>query len=351
MARAAILHVMFQALSTALLTLAVPALQAPGQDAAPSLEIGPAAHRYRWVPDWLQLPDGMALGNTHGCVVCTEDGRVVFNTDSKHAVVIANPDGTIHSTFGEEWKGGLHGMALREEDGEEFLYLAHTGRHEVAKVTLEGDVVWTLPWPEASGKYTSEAQYKPTAVAVAPDGTIYVGDGYGQNWVHRFSKERAYLGSFGGPGTEPGRMRTPHGLILEALGDDEHVITVCDRENRRLQRFGLDGELLRAEEAVLARPCSGVQLPGGVLAVAELAGRVTLLGLDDGGERVVLGRLAEQPDPKKRATNRVAREDWRDGEFLSPHGIGADAAGNLFVLDWSQHGRVTKLERVEPFGK
>ena len=47
--------------------------------------------------------------------------------------------------------------------------------------------------------------------------------------------------------------------------------------------------------------------------------------------------------------NGVPVEAWRPGEFLSPHGIGADAAGNLYVLDWNRHGRVSKLERVSPF--
>lgn len=335
------------------LALALPAVPVQEGEAAATpaaavdpLLLGNRDHRYRWVDGWLKLPEGMELGNTHGCVAVDQAGRVYFNTDSEHAVVVVSPDGEVERTFGAEWKGGLHGMALVEEDGEEFLYLAHTGRHMAAKTTLEGEVLWTLPWPEASGKYANEGQYKPTGIAVAPDGRIFVADGYGQSWVHRYDAERNYLGSFGGPGGEPGQMRTPHGLVIETVGDTSYVL-VCDRENRRLQRFDLEGRLVRAEEAVLERPCNGV-FSAGLLAVAELRGRVTLLGLDEGGARQVLVHLAEQPDPGMRAQNGVAREAWRPGEFLSPHGIGADRAGNLYVLDWNRHGRVTKLERVSP---
>ena len=134
--------------------------------------------------------------------------------------------------------------------------------------------------------------------------------------------------------------------LMEAVGDVSYLV-VCDRENRRLQRFDLGGGFVRAEEAALERPCNAV-FSAGILAVAELRGRVTLLGLDEQGRRRVLAHLAEQPDPGKRAQNGVPVEAWRPGEFLSPHGIGADAAGNLYVLDWNRHGRVSKLERVSP---
>ena len=30
------------------------------------LKAGPLT--FHWVPDWLQVPDGRTLGNTHGCV-------------------------------------------------------------------------------------------------------------------------------------------------------------------------------------------------------------------------------------------------------------------------------------------
>lgn len=343
---------MISPLCTALLlapALLPPTIQETSKEVAGeegALLLGNRDHRYRWVEDWLKLPEGMTLGNTHGCVCVDKAGRVYFNTDLEHAIVVVAPDGSVERTFGEEWKGGLHGMAIVEEGGEEFLYVAHTGRHCAAKLTLEGEVVWTLPWPEASGKYQNEGQYRPTGIAVAPDGTIFVADGYGQSWVHRYSSDRSYLGSFGGPGTEPGKMRTPHGLVMETLGKTSYLV-VCDRENRRLQRFDLEGNLVRAEDAVLERPCNAV-VSAGILAVAELRGRVTLLGLDDQGRRRVLAHLAEQPDPGKRAQNGVPVEAWRPGEFLSPHGIGADARGNLYVLDWNRNGRVSKLERVSP---
>ncbi|MEM6674205.1 MAG: hypothetical protein AAF726_15275 [Planctomycetota bacterium] len=317
----------------------------PNQDEpGDAVVLGPKEHRYRWVPDWLQLPDDMELGNTHGCVAVDASGRVYFNTDAEHAVVVVDADGKLLSTWGDEWKGGLHGMTIVAEEDGEFMYLAHTGRHEIAKTTLEGEVVWTAGVPKDAGMYEGPGQYRPTGIAVAPNGEVFVGDGYGQSWCHRFGADGAYIASFGGPGEEPGKMRTPHGLVIEEAGDETFVV-VCDRENHRLQRFDLEGKLVRVEAPGLRRPCNGV-FTGDLLAVADLVGRVTLLGLDDSGERYVVAHLGDNPDPALRGVNGVPRESWRDGEFLSPHGIAADADGNLYVLDWNRNGRVSKLERL-----
>lgn len=334
------------------LALSVPAVTGPVQDdavaepaASAEVILGPEGHRYRWVSDWLKLPEGMTLGNTHGCVAVDSKGRVYFNTDADHAVVVADADGNVVDTWGAEWAGGLHGMTIVKQSDGEFCYLSHTGRHEIAKVTLDGELVWKSGYPAASGVYKGAGQYRPTGIAVAPNGDIYVGDGYGQSWCHSFSASGEYQGSFGGPGTEPGKMRTPHGMIIEQVGDETYVV-VCDRENHRLQRFDLDGNLVRVEAPGLRRPCNGV-FTGEVLAVADLMGRVTLLGLDEKGERYVVAHLGDNPEPSRRGVNGVPEDQWADGEFLSPHGIGADAAGNLYVLDWNRHGRVSKLERLK----
>jgi hypothetical protein len=320
---------------------------APGVQAERDLQtsaetrLGSGDFLFEWVPNWARFPAAEGFGNTHGCIVVASDGRVYVNTDTERAVCVFEPDGSFVKSWGEDLRGGLHGMCLVREGEREVLYLAHSMRHEILKTTLDGEVLWTLGIPDASGLYERAGEYKPTSVAVAPSGDLYVADGYGKSWIHRFDAERKYLHSFGGPGEEPGKLQTPHGLWMDTRGE-EPLLLVADRENHRLQWFDLEGEFVRALEGVLRRPCH-VQARGEVLVVADLEGRITLL---DGEDRLI-AHLGDNPRPELRAQNGVPPADWKDGEFLAPHCAAFDATGNLYVMDWNATGRVNKLLRTQ----
>jgi DNA-binding beta-propeller fold protein YncE len=316
----------------------IAALQTP---APPRIVLGDGQHRYEWVRGWGELPAGMTLGNTHGCVLVDAQGRVYLNTDTENAVIVFSPEGKFLKSWGKELAGGLHGMALVREGDKEFLYLTHTERHEVLKATLDGEILWTIPWPEKSGVYASAAEFKPTSVAVTASGEIYVADGYGKSWIHEFDAKREYVRSWGGPGSEVGKLATPHGLWLDTRGE-KPVLLVADRENHRLQSFDLDGKPLGVVASDLRRPCH-LHQRGSELVVADLGGRITLLD----GKNQVIEHLGDNPDPSLRAENGVPREKWRDGEFLAPHCACFDSAGNLYVVDWNHLGRITKLARID----
>lgn len=326
------------------LLLALGALSLGGQDTAP-LRMRAGATTYEWVRGWGAFPQGATLGNTHGCIVVDGRDRIYLCTDTQDAVVVFDAAGKRVGAWGAELAGGLHGLALTGEGAEQHLLMAHIGRHQVLGATLDGEILWTLDYPRESGLYEKAEQYLPTSVAPLPDGGFLVADGYGQSWIHRYDRERAYVKSFGGPGTELGKLRTPHGIWVDTRGK-EPVVLVADRENNRLQVFDLDGKPLRevkdVEHDLLRRPCH-VHPFGSELAVADLAGRVTLL---DSALNLV-AHLGDNPDPAKRARNDVLPADWRDGEFISPHCANFDSQGNLYVTDWVSTGRISKLRRVE----
>jgi sugar lactone lactonase YvrE len=116
-------------------------------------------HRYEPVAGWLAVPPG-ELGSTHGDLVFDASGLLYVNTDTEDAVIVFDVDGKRVRAFGPELAGGLHGMCLVERDGRELLWLAHTGRHEVLQVTLEGQPVRTIPCPRPPGTTS-----RPTATA------------------------------------------------------------------------------------------------------------------------------------------------------------------------------------------
>ncbi|MHC5210666.1 MAG: c-type cytochrome domain-containing protein [Planctomycetota bacterium] len=304
--------------------------------------LGSGEHRYEWVPGWLQLPEGQAeLGNTHGEIVVDRAGNLHVNTDTERAVMVFAPDGRFLRSWGAEFSNGLHGMQLVEEDDEEFLYFVHFGRHELVKATLDGEIVWRMGHPEQSGKYASAEEFRPTSIAVAPDGGFFVADGYGLHWVHQYDAQRRWVRCFGGQGHEPGRFQTPHGVWVDTRGDEPSLL-VADRENARLQRFDLEGNLIGVVEGMFRRPCK-IQQQGEYLVIPDLAGRVTIL---DGDDELVT-HLGDNPDPGLRANNGVERDAWADGEFLAPHSAAWDRNGDLYVMDWNRHGRITRLRRLQ----
>ncbi len=304
---------------------------------------GSGSETYQTVPGWCELPDGKALGNTHGGIVVDRTGNVYFNTDTKRSIMVYASDGTYLRSFGEAHVG-IHDMTLHEEDGVEYLYAAHLGGKKIVKFTLEGDIVWVLDGPPAlSNLYEAGDQhYNPTGIAVAPNGDFYVADGYGLNYVHQFTKDLAYVRSFGGPGTEPGKFKTCHGIEMDTRGQ-KPLLLVSDRENRRLQHFDLEGNFVAVIAEGLRRPCA-VSIWNNRVAVAELAGRVTIL--DESNHPVAF--LGDNPDKSQWAKNPVPASDWKEGVFTAPHGCCYDRYGNLYVMDWNRSGRISRLDRTYP---
>lgn len=303
--------------------------------------MGTGTHRYEWVQSWGPLPGSVDYGNTHGGIVIDEAERVYLNTDTTKAVLMFDLDGRYLGAWGQEFAGGLHGMTIVRGCGAaELMYLTHTERHEVVKTKLDGTVVATLPFPESAGVYSSPTQYKPTGVAVAPNGNVYVADGYGQSWVHQYDAAGGYVRSWGGNGAENGKFRTPHGIWIDTRSATPSVV-VADRENGRLQFFDLDGKFIKTVTG-FRRPC-GIHQLGDDLVVPDLGGRVTILDKDN----QVITQLGDNPNESLRAQNGVDKAQWQDGVFIAPHSARWDADGNLYVMDWNFRGRVNKLRRLD----
>ena len=86
--------------------------------------------KFEWLDNWPQRPSDKKFGNTHA-VVETADGRIFIHHTGHESTCIFDPDGKFIESWGNEYAGNAHGMDLRKEEGEEFLYLAPTGMHKV----------------------------------------------------------------------------------------------------------------------------------------------------------------------------------------------------------------------------
>lgn len=321
------------------------------------LILGAGNHKYEWVRGWGKLPAGMEFGATHGAVQVDAKGLIYFNTDTENAIIVFDANGNFVRSMAKEWKGNAHGMQIRREGSQEFIYVTNVARGEFGKLTLTGETVWAKGFPEKSDVYKDKSQFKPTGIAFAPNGEFYVTDGYGANYVHRYDAKGEYISSWGGKSTkqkkddgstvdlmEDGKFNTPHAIIVDSRGKTPTVL-VTDRANHRLQWFSLEGKHLKtlSGDGDLLRLPATLHIRGTDLAVGDLSGRVSIFDKDN----KLVTHLGDNMDPKKRATNKIPRDGWMDGQFIAPHGICWDKQGNLYVEEWMAIGRIVKLKRLK----
>ncbi|MCL6504531.1 MAG: peptidase [Pirellulales bacterium] len=311
--------------------------------------IGTGEHTYEVQHGWGELPDHVVWGDTHG-VAIDAAGLVYIKhrsdaSEPMDSIVVFDSQGKYVRSFGKEYHGGGHGIDIRRDGNEEFLYLSDIHNRQVVKTTLTGEVVWKLSYPQEPGVYQNLQQYRPTNVAFHPDGGFYVADGYGSHYIHQYDAQANWLRTWGGEGDAPGKMRTPHGIWLDNRPGREPALVVADRANARLQYFTLDGQHLGFVHDV-SFPAH-FDLRGSELLVPDLHARVSIFDIDN-KPVVHLGYDANWTAAVL-ADNFAMRRDparWQPGRFIHPHDACWDSAGNIYVVEWVPTGRVSFLRRV-----
>lgn len=337
--------------AAAIATAAGPAILGAADKAGSKLPVvGTGEHSYECVHNWGQLPSHIKWGETHGVAV-DEAGLIYIKhrnnaADPMDAIVVFDASGKFVRSFGDEYNGGGHGIDIRKEGGTEFLYLCDVKHNIVTKTTLKGELVWTKGRPQECGHYADpKVKYSPTNVAFGADGGFYIGDGYGSHYIHQYDKDANWVRTWGGQGTEPGKMRTPHGIWLDNRPGRKPSLVVADRANARLQYFSLDGKPLSMVKEV-SFPAH-FDIRGEVLLVPDLHARVSLFDKDN----KVIAHLGFDEAWTKEVTaenNKMRREAnrFQAGRFIHPHDACFDKEGNIFVVEWVPMGRVTLLRKV-----
>src|SRR5258706_533505 len=294
--------------------------------------------KYSITPDFFeQNPDNKPLGPCHGGAVIDKAGNIYVTTDTKRGIVVFSAGGKFLRAFGPT---RIHALEVREENGVEYIYAARPSDHEVLKLKLDGTQEWSITYPPEAGIYKEAKGFNPCAVTVAPDGSIFVADGYGANYVLKFDQERKFVKAFGGPGAEEGKFNTCHGIALDTR-QGKPLLLVCNRNNNRVEYWDLDGNFVKVIQKDLRMPAA-VHIRGDYAVFPELQGRVTVL--DKQGR--IAAQIGDNPNEKQRANFGLPPAQWKEGICNSPHGASIDKDGNLIVTEWSQFGRLHKFIRA-----
>lgn len=304
--------------------------------------IGSGEHTYECVHDWLKPPPNLAWGDTQGLATDTKGNIYVAHTVhsssvSKDAIAVFDPKGKFIESWGADYAGGAHGLDHRKEGSDEFLYHCDTRGRRIIKTDLRGKVVWERGVPSESGKYASPDRWCPTNVAFAPNGDLFVGDGYGSHYIHKYTKDGEYLGIVIEPGSDAGFVREPHGLWVDTRSVTPKLV-IADRGNRRLQEFTLDGKHIGFVTEGIRRPCH-IHYNHGLALIPDLDSVITILGKDN---KVV----AHLGDGHPSSLRGAARSDYIAGKFIHPHAAIWINNRDILVAEWVPTGRLTKLRRV-----
>ncbi|MFQ5732012.1 MAG: 6-bladed beta-propeller [Planctomycetaceae bacterium] len=325
--------------ATFMLSFALPAFAA---DKIQPVRMGCGLMTFDTVPGWGLSPRGRSvIGPTHGAVVIDKAGHIY--TSARDGVFVFSPDGKVVRRFLGKDFSNIHDMEIRQEAGDEFIYAARNANAEGIKFHAEtGDIVLKLKLPKESGL---KVRFNPTAITVAPNGDIFLSNGYASDHIFKYDKTGKYLMHFGSKGDGLKQFHTAHGMTLDTRYQPPRLL-ICDRNHRpkgRLLHYSLDGKFIAEVVTGLGMPTS-VAIQGDYVSVPDLHGRLVILDKSN----TIIAVLGHNANRKKGRSFNIPQEKWVEGVFSGTHGSYWDKDGNLYVQDWNVSGRIIKLVRVKP---
>lgn len=324
------------------------ALAAGTCTAADNRILGQGQHRYRIVPGWGVLDEGTPVKNCHGMVRDAQGHLILLTDHVANNIIIYDKRGRLVSKWGSTFPGA-HGLSIVTERGREVLYITDLQRNKVAKTTLDGKVLDEWGWPASTGKYRREADYKPSWTLHMTDGTFFVLDGYGRDYILRYDAEGRMTRIFGG--AEGGIIHWgPHGGMLD-MRENTPTLLIAMSDQQYLLRLTVEGEKLQQ-----------VDLPGGNPRQIRLhEGRYYVAHLGDNWPKDRASRgFVSILDERLRVISNVAGsapEYEDDGKlrsmhhtedvFMHPHDLIVDEDSSIYVAQFASGATYPiKLERV-----
>jgi hypothetical protein len=315
---------------------------------------------YKAVPNWYKIEPGRPqMGNMHGDVAVASNGEVYVSViDPKAGLQVYAPDGKWLRNVPNA-PDDFHGFVIHKDADGEFIYGARLRLGNILKLTLDGKEVLNIPQTAIPDEFKSKTpkntkknaageivpnpnEGKPlvrlTAMDVAPNGDLYVTDGYSSDYVHRFDKTGKYVKSFGGKAA-PYSFNTLHKIAIDTRFTPPRIIG-CDRANGRVVHMSLDGEFLGVVAMDLLLPAA-VVIHGDQAIIGEIKGRVTIL--DKAGK--VAAQFGANDHADEVGTNKTEPDKWRPGIVTAPHGVACNAHGDIFVAEYNIFGRVHRFNR------
>ena len=298
--------------------------------------VGSGDYRYERVESWPKLPKYWSFGEPMDAAINSLGEIYVVSAFDERPLTIWDADGHFVSSWGEGTFSIMpHGLYIAPNDN---VWIVDTYFHIATEYTPDGKPIRTLgnklrPSPTWEGKFVHSKPFNlPAGLAIAPNGEIYVADGYGAHRVHKFNSDGELLLSWGRQGTGPGEFALVHNVWI----DRNNRVFICDCENNRIQIFDDQGAYL--EQWEMPNP-TGICIRDDIVYVAELSPEPEN-DPDTGSGGISIWTLEGEL-----ITRWVGNEGTGKGTVMGCHDLCVDPQGNIYVCD-ERGRRISKIDSL-----
>jgi hypothetical protein len=229
--------------------------------------VGHGDFKYKVNYFWGNLdPNKVPVENCHGLAFDSK-GRIIMVTDSdKNNFVVYDKNGKLLDSWGTQYPGA-HSVKINTENGEDFIYIIDCGwvlnrfwdgklikkqpkgkwikqTGFIAKLTLDGRLIYTIGHPMTIGVYKPEDHFNPTDITIAANGDLYITDGYGSDRVLQYNHNGQYIRHWGGRDNSNTHynLKNTHGIGIDLRNPTDPHLIVSSRAANELKLFEMDGK-------------------------------------------------------------------------------------------------------------
>lgn len=264
---------------------------------------------------FLKLSADINFGEVSGVAQNSRGHIFVFNR-GPHPLIEFDTKGKFVRYLAEGLIESSHGIRIDSHDN---IWLTDVASHLILKLNSNGNVEMVLGKANTAGEWDNNRKMvlfnKPSDIGFGRNGDIFITDGYGNSRVVKLNKDGKFLKAWGSKGVGEGQFNIPHAVVTDAQG----LLYIADRENKRIQIFDQEGNLLKI--------WTHIGSPYGLYLTQEQE-----IFLTDGVDDQIL-----KLDLSGNIIGRYGASGKAAGQFSLPHGIIVTPTGEIIVaeiLNW-----------------
>jgi hypothetical protein len=331
------------------------------------LIIGQNGFTYKVDHGWAKInPANHPVINCHEMVQDSKGRMIMLGDDIHNNILVFDKSGKLLDSWGTAYPGG-HGLTISKENGEDFLLIVDCGFYndksggfqaqagQIIKTDLNGKIIFTLGQPQTIGAYKDDERFQPTETAVAPNGDIYVADGYGSDYILHYDHKGRFIKKFGGRNNanKEHNLYNAHGVVVDTRDKNNPQLICTSRDECCFKIYSMDGVYkgrIDTPGMYVCRPViHGEHLYAGVCWSNDKEGKrnanTGFLTILDKNNKVISSPGGSAPVYQNGVLQPTLQHESK--VFMHGHDVCIDEDQSIYVCQWNANKTTpVKLSRV-----